>query len=132
MVGHKPIKLGTPSLALPVLQVVEYAAVTMSATRPISDYSRQELYDLMWSTPGSKLATDFGISDVAIAKRCKRLNVPRPSRGYWAKVAAGRTPRKKPLPPTTNEAFKQAAQARVAKALALPGEEPLLPWRTSY
>jgi hypothetical protein len=54
--------------------------------------------------------------------------VPRPSRGYWAKVAAGHKPRKKPLPPTANEAFKQAAQSRLPKNLRLPGNtEPLLP-----
>ena len=100
----------------------------MSITRPISEYSRQELYDLIWSTPASKLAADFGISDVAIAKHCKKLNLPRPSSGYWAKVAAGRKPRKKPLPPTANEAFKQAAQSRLPKNLRLPGStEALLP-----
>jgi hypothetical protein len=99
----------------------------MSTTRPITGYSRQELHDLIWSTPASKLAADFGMSDVAIAKHCKKLNVPRPSRGHWAKVAAGHKPRKKPLPPTAGEAFKQAAQQRLPKVLRLPGNtEPLL------
>lgn len=99
----------------------------MNATRPISEYSRQELYDLIWSTPASKLATDFGISDVAIAKRCKHRLVPRPSRGYWAKVAAGRKPRKTPLPPTPDELFKQAAE-RAPKRLRLPeNTDALLP-----
>ncbi|MGO8925419.1 MAG: hypothetical protein ACLQU3_00635 [Limisphaerales bacterium] len=100
----------------------------MSNTHPISEHSRQELYDLIWSTPASNLAAHFGISDVAIAKHCKKLNVPRPTRGYWAKVAAGHKPRKKPLPPTANEAFKQAAESRLPKNLRLPGPtEALLP-----
>ncbi len=100
----------------------------MSITRKIDDYSRTELYDLVWSTPVSNLSTDFGISDVAIAKRCKRLNVPRPSRGYWAKIAAGKNPRKAPLPPMPDELFKQQAQRRVPKVLNLPAPgEPLLP-----
>lgn len=100
----------------------------MSNHRPISEYSRQELYDLIWSTPASKLAAEFEISDVAVAKRCKKLNIPRPSRGYWAKIAAGQTPRKIPLPPPAGDLFKQIAQRRIAKKLPLPGNtEPLLP-----
>ena len=91
----------------------------MSEPRPISEYSRQELYNLVWSTPASKLAADFGISDVAIAKRCKKLNVPRPSPGYWAKLEAGRSPAKPPLPPTPDEAFKQAAKAPIGQTLPL-------------
>ena len=35
---------------------------------------------MIWSAPASKLSAEFGISDVAIAKRCKKLNVPRPAR----------------------------------------------------
>ena len=30
-----------------------------------------------------------GVSDVAIAKACKQLRIPKPPRGYWAKKAAG-------------------------------------------
>ena len=33
--------------------------------------TRQELYDMVWATPMSSLAKDFGISDVALAKRCR-------------------------------------------------------------
>ena len=61
--------------------------------------TRQELYDRLWSTSTTKLAPDFGISDVGLAKRCKALNVPRPPRGHWAQIAAGHKPRKTPLPP---------------------------------
>jgi hypothetical protein len=31
--------------------------------------TRQSLYELVWSTPMSSLAHDFGISDVALASR---------------------------------------------------------------
>jgi len=71
----------------------------MSEGKEIDKLNRQELYDRVWSTPGSKLSLEFGISDVAIAKRCKKMNVPRPTRGYWAKLEAGGHPRKTPLPP---------------------------------
>ncbi len=59
--------------------------------------TREELYELVWSKPMLELAKDFGLSDVALAKRCRRLAVPVPGRGYWARVAAGQTPRQSPL-----------------------------------
>jgi hypothetical protein len=34
--------------------------------------SREDLYELVWSKPMRELAKDFGISDVALAKRCHR------------------------------------------------------------
>jgi hypothetical protein len=52
--------------------------------------TRQELYDLVWSTPMSKLAENFGISDVGLSKICDRHRVPAPPRGYWAKKEAGK------------------------------------------
>lgn len=52
--------------------------------------TRQELYDLVWSTPMTKLAENFGISDASLAKVCDRHRVPRPPRGYWAKKEAGK------------------------------------------
>jgi hypothetical protein len=36
-------------------------------------YSRQQLYKAIWSTPCQVLAKSLGISDVALAKTCKRL-----------------------------------------------------------
>ena len=61
--------------------------------------TREELYDEVWSKPMMRLARSFGLSDVGLAKLCKRHNIPRPPRGYWAKVEAGQKPRRIPLPP---------------------------------
>lgn len=58
---------------------------------------RQELYDLVWSQPMSRLAKTYGISDVALKKVCRRLEIPTPPRGYWAKKAAGHPVEKPPL-----------------------------------
>jgi len=88
--------------------------------RKLSELTRQELYDLVWSTPASKLAAEFGISDVALGKRCKKQNIPKPSLGYWAKHAAGANPPKKPLPPPPDEVFVQAAKKSVGMAIPLP------------
>ena len=60
--------------------------------------SREELYELVWSKALSSLAKDFGISDVALGKRCRRLKIPIPGRGYWARVEAGQKPARPKLP----------------------------------
>jgi len=53
-------------------------------------FKREELYELVWETPLTQLARQFGISDVGLAKICKKLRVPRPPVGYWAKVKHGK------------------------------------------
>jgi len=37
---------------------------------------REQLYDLVWSEPMQRLSQQIGISDVAIAKHCRRVGVP--------------------------------------------------------
>ena len=59
---------------------------------------RETLYEEVWAQPLTVVAMRYGVSDVALIKRCKRMSVPVPGRGYWAKVRAGQTPRKAQLP----------------------------------
>jgi len=61
---------------------------------------REALYWQVWSIPGARLALLYGISDVGLAKACKRYDIPRPPRGYWARLAAGQQVPKTPLPKT--------------------------------
>lgn len=84
------------------------------------ELSREELYEKVWAAPTVQVAAELGISDVALARRCKNLNVPKPSPGYWAKIAAGQTPSKTPLPPTANELFIQAAEKPLKRSFSLP------------
>ncbi|MBX3121570.1 MAG: hypothetical protein KF854_00750 [Nitrospira sp.] len=62
------------------------------------EFTRFELYELVWSQPMTALSAEAGISNVALAKHCKKLNVPVPGRGYWARMAAGQ-PIDKPVLP---------------------------------
>jgi len=48
-----------------------------------------ELLLAVWTEPVTSVAASFDVSDKAIEKRCKRLNVPKPPRGYWAKIQNG-------------------------------------------
>ena len=63
-------------------------------------YNREKLYKEVWTKPVVKVAEQYGVSDVAIHKICKKLNVPTPPLGYWAKVNAGAKVPKTPLPKT--------------------------------
>jgi hypothetical protein len=60
--------------------------------------TREELYDLVWSMPVQRAAKQYAMSDVALAKFCRRRQVPLPPRGYWARKAAGQNPPVSPLP----------------------------------
>lgn len=59
---------------------------------------RRKLYEQVWSIPCARLAVLYGISDVGLAKVCRRYSIPRPPRGYWARLAAGQRVRKPALP----------------------------------
>jgi hypothetical protein len=61
-----------------------------------SRYDRESLYEKVWRQPMQKLAKEFGISDVGLAKICRKLFVPLPGRGYWARKAAGQKMGPKP------------------------------------
>src|SRR5207249_2416536 len=63
------------------------------------EFTRKELYDLVWSLPMRTVAASVGISDVALAKQCKKANIPVPSRGYWACKQAGKPTIQIDLPP---------------------------------
>ncbi len=63
------------------------------------EFTRKELYDLVWAQPMKTLAASVGISDVALAKHCKKVNIPVPSRGYWARKQAGKRTIQVELPP---------------------------------
>jgi len=64
----------------------------------IIEISRRELYEQVWTEPMSTLAKRYCISDVGLAKICKRNGIPRPGRGYWARIQAKQRVQRKPLP----------------------------------
>lgn len=61
-------------------------------------FTRDELWSLVWSKPMKTQAQELGISDVGLAKACRKVNIPRPPRGYWAKLKAGKPVHQIPLP----------------------------------
>lgn len=61
-------------------------------------YDRRTLYEEVWAEPVYKVAQRYGVSNVAIAKTCKKMHIPVPGRGYWNKIQSGKKMDKIPLP----------------------------------
>jgi len=81
--------------------------------------TRQALYDQVWATPMTKLAKEYGISDVALAKICKKLNVPYPWRGYWRRKETGKAVKQLPLPPSADPAKQSVVICRTIRPEAV-------------
>jgi hypothetical protein len=54
------------------------------------ELTRKELYNLVWSTPLTQLAKDFGLSDNGLRKICKKYDIPLPKMGHWQKIQYGK------------------------------------------
>ena len=80
--------------------------------------SREELYRRVWESPMTVLAKEFNISDVGLAKMCRRHAIPLPAVGYWTKVKHGKVDKRPPLPPLdgSSEIQIDARQLRVPLA----------------
>ena len=91
---------------------------------PLNKIDRKQLYELVWSEAMVTLAPKLDISDVGLKKRCKKLGVPTPPRGYWAKLEAGKQVTKEPLPDTWTVPRKvKRLPATVEEAVKLPVPE---------
>jgi hypothetical protein len=84
---------------------------------------RDELYEQVWSQPMIELAKHYGISDVGLAKICRKLRIPLPGRGYWAKLKAGKILPHPSLPPLKKN---DPAEVTVTKPEPLPVEPQTL------
>ena len=76
-------------------------------------WNRDELYEEVWATPMKTLATKYGISDVGLAKVCRKLSIPLPGRGFWAKKDAGQKVERLALPPLKARIVLQKPTPRV-------------------
>jgi len=63
-----------------------------------ASFTREQLYQRVWSEPLAVVARKVGLSSNALTKICNRLLVPCPPRGYWTRKNGGRTAARPPLP----------------------------------
>jgi hypothetical protein len=68
---------------------------------------RNALYREVWETPMRQLAKRYDISDVGLTKICKKMDIPTPPRGYWAKRTNGQRVEKAVLPPLSENGCAQ-------------------------
>jgi hypothetical protein len=71
------------------------------------------------ATPMSRLAVQYGLSGNGLAKICRRLDVPNPPRGYWARKEAGKKVNQAALP-----AIRPGTRTQVTIAPGLPASPP--------
>lgn len=64
--------------------------------------TRAELYEKVWATPMRTLAKEFGMSDVGLAKVCRRHDIPVPPVGYWRRQETGHKDSRPSLPAAKN------------------------------
>jgi hypothetical protein len=59
--------------------------------------SREKLYEEIWAEPMTTVAARYEVSSNYLARVCEHLNIPRPPRGYWAKLQFQKAPKRPKL-----------------------------------
>ena len=97
----------TPSVGfLPSLMIDPTTLSAESVLRPDAPplrhrhyFRRESLHEIVWTAPVTEVAKHLGVSDVGLAKLCRRAAIPTPARGYWARVESGQHVGSAALPP---------------------------------
>lgn len=66
------------------------------------EFSRQELYEIIWTNPITTTSEKYKISTSQIRKACLEMGIPLPDAGYWSKIKYGKKVKRKPLPSDYN------------------------------
>jgi hypothetical protein len=99
-----------------ILEKTEDNGINSQQSPQYNIYNRETLYKEVWERPVTEVAKKYGVSDVAIHKICKSLDVPTPPNGYWAKVYAGKPVNQIPLPKTDKPAQKFGIRTDLEKS----------------
>lgn len=94
-------------LAPPHLRiVVNHLIVALQGREPVSTehhVTREDLFAAVWERPLTKVAADYGISDVALKKICRKMQIPTPGVGYWRRLECGYPASAPKLPPLSDD-----------------------------
>ena len=78
----------------------------MSESKQLGKISRDELYELVWSKPVSKILIDYPFTPSKFKKICNDYKIPLPPNGYWQKLRHNKKVFKTPLPEIENKSEK--------------------------
>lgn len=62
-------------------------------------FTRQELYDRLWSKPMSHLIAELGTTTAILSTLLRRADIPKPPPGHWMRKEFGKPIQQPPLPP---------------------------------
>ncbi|MCG2460839.1 hypothetical protein K8352_08765 [Flavobacteriaceae bacterium F89] len=80
------------------------------------NFTRKELYDLVWEQPMCKLAKKFKIEPQRLKEICEENEIPLPNSGYWSKVRFNKEVIKTQLPKIKNDNSQINLKTRKFKA----------------
>ena len=86
--------------------VVNHLIVALQGREPVSrehHVTREDLFAAVWERPLTKVAADYGISDVALKKICRKMEIPTPGVGYWRRLECGYPAPVPKLPPLSDD-----------------------------
>lgn len=63
------------------------------------EFTRKELYEIVWSTTLSKLTLQYAYTNDGIKKICKQFDIPMPDGSYWSKLKFKKQFKKEKLNP---------------------------------
>jgi hypothetical protein len=96
----------------------------MRKQKSTREVSRRDLHDLVWQKPMWKVAPEFGLSGNGLAKLRRREGIPVPERGYWAKLAHGKSVKKPSLQPATGDSERLVIEATPSNRSTLESSMP--------
>jgi len=85
-------------------------------------FTRQELYNLVWSEPMLTIAKRFAVSDTGLRKICLRRQIPVPKAGHWQKVKFNKRVKRPLLPVCNNDSENIELTVRSEVMIAVKGE----------
>jgi hypothetical protein len=88
--------------------------------------TRAELHEKVWATPMRTLAKEFGLSDVGLAKVCRKHNIPVPPVGYSRRKETGYKVSRYSLPASKDgqESLDIYVRERLRPEFAALAQEP--------
>lgn len=90
-------------------------------------FSRQELYDEIWTHSLSKTAKKYDIPANKLRSACIEYDIPLPTNSYWGKIGTGKSAEKTPLPPfreiTVRIVYREQIKHRSAREERAPDQK---------